>query len=267
MSSLLHTSLDTISNEFEQYREFKSHYDILMTLPIVKSLKKENKKLRKENTKLLNLLFQLTHTHCPLPSTLDENLIVIKEESVENNVPLPEDNDDVSDDNCVVEIPSPIVQNIVYELCEEEEVVVDKQEEEEEEVEVEEAVDEEEEEEETEEAAVEETEEEEEEEEVEETEEAVEEEEEEVEETEEAVEEAVEEEEEEEEVEETEEGEEEDEEEEEEAGEEEEVSEVVINGRTYYTTNEKNGIIYDVDENGDISLEVGHYVNGVAKFH
>ena len=262
MSSLLHTSLDTISNEFEQYREFKSHYDILMTLPIVKSLKKENKKLRKENTKLLNLLFQLTHTHCPLPSTLDENLIVIKEESVENNVPLPEDNDDVSDDNCVVEIPNPIVQNIVYELCEEEEeVVVDKQEEEESEEETEEAVEEEEEEaveeavEETveeEEEAVEETEEEEEEEAV--DEEEVEETEEEVEETEEA-------------VEETEEGEEEEEEEEEEAGEEEEVSEVVINGRTYYTTNEKNGIIYDVDENGDISLEVGHYVNGVAKFH
>lgn len=44
--------------------------------------------------------------------------------------------------------------------------------------------------------------------------------------------------------------------------EDEEVIEVTIKGKTYYTTDEQNGIIYDVDENGDISIEVGKYKNG-----
>ena len=44
--------------------------------------------------------------------------------------------------------------------------------------------------------------------------------------------------------------------------EEDEVIEVTIKGKTYYTTDEKNGIIYDLDENGDISVEVGKYSNG-----
>ena len=45
-----------------------------------------------------------------------------------------------------------------------------------------------------------------------------------------------------------------------------EVVEVTINGKTYYTTNETNGTIYDVDENGDVSLEVGVYKNGKPIF-
>ena len=32
------------------------------------------------------------------------------------------------------------------------------------------------------------------------------------------------------------------------------------------TTNEINGTIYDVDENGDVSLEVGVYKNGKPTF-
>jgi hypothetical protein len=51
------------------------------------------------------------------------------------------------------------------------------------------------------------------------------------------------------------------------AEEEEEVKEVIINKKTYYTDDEKNGTIYDVDENGDVSLEVGKFVKGVAKFY
>jgi len=42
---------------------------------------------------------------------------------------------------------------------------------------------------------------------------------------------------------------------------------VIINKKTYYTDDEKNGTIYDVDENGDVSLEVGKFVKGVAKFY
>ena len=76
-------------------------------------------------------------------------------------------------------------------------------------------------------------------------------------------------EEEEEEEEETKEEEEEEEEETKEEEEEEgdEVFEVTIQGKTYYTSNEQNGTIYDVDENGDVSMEVGVYKNGVATFY
>jgi hypothetical protein len=49
--------------------------------------------------------------------------------------------------------------------------------------------------------------------------------------------------------------------------EEEEVYEIVIKGKTYYVTNEKDGSIYDLDENGDISIEIGIFVNGKPTFH
>ena len=75
----------------------------------------------------------------------------------------------------------------------------------------------------------------------------------------------VQEEEEEEEVEEEEEQEEEQEEQEEQE-EEVEVSEVMINGKAYFTTDEKNGIIYSsVDD--DVGDEVGVFKNGIAVFH
>ena len=52
----------------------------------------------------------------------------------------------------------------------------------------------------------------------------------------------------------------------EEEEEEAEVYEVVIKGKTYYVQNEKDGPIYEADENGDISLEVGVYKNGKPVF-
>lgn len=60
-----------------------------------------------------------------------------------------------------------------------------------------------------------------------------------------------------------------DQEEEEEVAEEEEEAEVyetVIKGKTYYIQNEKDGPIYEADENGEISLEVGVYKNGKPTF-
>ena len=48
--------------------------------------------------------------------------------------------------------------------------------------------------------------------------------------------------------------------------EEESVYEVVIKGKTYYVTNEVDSVIYDADENGDISIEVGVYKAGVPTF-
>jgi hypothetical protein len=49
--------------------------------------------------------------------------------------------------------------------------------------------------------------------------------------------------------------------------EEESVYEVSIKGKTYYVMNEIDSIIYDVDENGDISLEVGIYKEGKPVFY
>jgi len=37
---------------------------------------------------------------------------------------------------------------------------------------------------------------------------------------------------------------------------------VVIKNKTYYAFNQIDSIIYAEDENGDISVEVGKYVNG-----
>ena len=48
---------------------------------------------------------------------------------------------------------------------------------------------------------------------------------------------------------------------------EEQVEEMVINGKTYYITNILNSSIYDLDENGEISLEVGKIVNGICTFY
>jgi hypothetical protein len=46
----------------------------------------------------------------------------------------------------------------------------------------------------------------------------------------------------------------------------EEVFEIDIFGKTYYTNNATNGDIYSVDENGDPGDEVGKFVNGIATF-
>jgi hypothetical protein len=52
----------------------------------------------------------------------------------------------------------------------------------------------------------------------------------------------------------------------EEQEEEQEVYDIEINGKTYYIQNEKNGPIYEADENGEISMEVGVYKNGKPTF-
>jgi hypothetical protein len=48
---------------------------------------------------------------------------------------------------------------------------------------------------------------------------------------------------------------------------EEEVYEVTINGKTYYTTNEVNGVIYSVTSDGEIGDEVGEYKDGKPTFN
>ncbi len=48
--------------------------------------------------------------------------------------------------------------------------------------------------------------------------------------------------------------------------EEEDVYEIEIKGKTYYVSNEKNSVIYAADENGEITIEAGKYVNGKPVF-
>ena len=45
------------------------------------------------------------------------------------------------------------------------------------------------------------------------------------------------------------------------------MKEAMINGKTYYITNDVNGLIYDLDEDGEISLEVGKYKKGIPTFY
>ena len=42
-----------------------------------------------------------------------------------------------------------------------------------------------------------------------------------------------------------------------------EVEEVEIHGRMYYATDTLDGVIYDVDDEGDPADECGHYADGV----
>ena len=54
---------------------------------------------------------------------------------------------------------------------------------------------------------------------------------------------------------------------EEEEEEEDAVYEITLKGKTYYVINEMDSIIYDVDENGDISIEAGIYKKGKPTFY
>ena len=51
------------------------------------------------------------------------------------------------------------------------------------------------------------------------------------------------------------------------AEEEEGVFEIEINGTSYFTDNEKSGLIYKIDENGDPGDEIGVFKNGKPIFH
>ena len=256
------------------------NYQFILSLPIVVELIKKNKKLRKENKSLKNLIYSIPEFRCKCSNSntiienkskkivslrktftksteTDEKNIVLNHVKTEkiDNVNIINDSDD--DDSVVFinEVKKEVTPNIVYVLEEEAEEELEEGEIRQDELveEAEEVV--EEEAEEAEEEVVEEEEEEEEEE--------AEEEEEEAEEVEEVVDEVVEEEEVEEEVVEEEVVDEVVEEEEAE----EEVFEIEIKGKSYYTTNEKNGSIYNVDENEEIGDEIGKFENGKPMFY
>ena len=282
-----------IKNDISSLDVYKSNYDALLEIPLVQKLLKENELLKKENDKLeKQLLSILLEKHNKKNKKQQKSLykhLVDLDVDVESDavkildicdIPIKKEKPtkkenivyELIEEKCDIVLDSNIKQNINVEKKEHIEVVVVEEEEEEVLVEEEEVVVEEEEvvieeeeeevviEEEEEEVVVEEKEEEEEEVKYNAVKEVVEEDkvvEEEVVEVEEEVveveEEVVEVEEEVVEV-------------EEEVEEEEEVYEVTIKGKTYYVMNEKNSIIYDIDENGDISIEVGAYKNGKPVF-
>ena len=245
-----------------KYNKCKSH-----KVNWIKKLIKENEKLKKKNKNLKKLVKLITSNVSLLtlenlnnvckckPNKLPKLSRKYKDIVIKEEEPIECDNEITYIDDEVNNIVYEILINNEEEEAEEVEEAEEEEEEAEEEAEEEEEVEEAEEEEEVEEAEEEEAEEEEAEEEEPEEEEAeveVDEEEEEV----------VEEEEEDEE----EEAEEEEAEEEEAEEEEAEVYEVNISGKTYYTSNEISGVIYGVDEDGDVSLEVGKYVRGNPVF-
>ena len=205
------------------------NYDYMMQSPMVLDLIKKNNRLLKQNKILTKALDALLKK----PVASDEVLFVREVRSEpKSTIKIKTEPGTES----VVQLS----ENVIYELLEEEEA--EEEEAEEEEAEAEEA--------EAEEAEAEEAE-------------AEEEEEEEAE--------AEEEEEEEAEAEEAEADEEEADEEEEaeetiQVDDEEEVYEIAIKGKKYFTTNEKNGSIYAIDNSGDVGNEIGSFKNGVACF-
>jgi hypothetical protein len=201
----------------------RNNFEHMQNSPLVKSLRKENRKLAKEN-KLLMSIIKNFHI-----SNLPEKTPVVVDLSGEDNVDVPPvkikiENEEKTNGNIVYELiekeEKSTTSTVDSDACEEGEGEEDAGEEVEVEVEVE-----------------------------------------------------GEEEGEEEEGEEGEEEEEEGEEEEElpvspsiEREEEEtEVYEVLIRGKKYYTSDQKNGKIYSVDKDGEVGDEVGQFVNGVAK--
>jgi hypothetical protein len=222
------------------------NYYFLEQLPIVRDLMERNEKLKRKNKELKRLVHAISANIPLLGGNTKEKWIKKERKEVDENVPLDVDvvcvKMENGDDDEVIVIVPPAKNNIVYEISEvDESIKLDVIENAEEEAEEEEAEEEEAEEEEAEE--------------------------------EEAEEEEAEEEEAEEEEAEEEEAEEEEAEEEggvrdsdEIATAEEEVYEVIIKGKAYYTTNEKNGVIYGVDKDGDVSEEVGVYVDGKPTF-
>ena len=246
--------------------KYRDNYNALLHLPIVKRLYEKNRLLKKENDSLKNLIYALPEFRRDPPQCCKKT---VKKEKVEVIDLTEEENITYSftGNSTPITNMSTTARSISFteeEEEEEEEESVEAEEEEEEE-----SVEAEEEEEEEEEESVE-AEEEEEEESVE-----AEEAEEESVEAEEAEEESVEAEEEEESVEAEEEEEDsveaEEEEEsveaEEEEEEEEEVFEINIKGTTYYTSNEQNGVIYEVDKDEDVGPEVGKFKKGVPEFY
>ena len=246
-----YSSIMKANKLIDEFYTYKLVLSVIKSTPAYRELREKNKKLRKQNKQLRELIGRLLECD-------DEAPVKIKIE------PMDHPQDDDGDVVCLGPIKSE--PNIVYEICEEYISDLDADEDEdamqEEEEEDEDATQEEEEEEdatqeEDDEVAAQEEEEEEEEE---------------------AEEVAAQEEEEEAEDEEEEEASQEDEEEEEEEvaaqeeeeeaaqEEEEEVYEMKIKGKSYYVSNEKNGKIYGIDENGDVADEVGKMVNGKAIF-
>jgi hypothetical protein len=219
---------------------YRQNYAALLDLPIVKELLRKNKKLRKENKSLKNLIYSLPEFRC-ICSNVEPSresttrTIRIKREPVASE---PTECETLTENDDVVFIDKN-KQNIVYVINEaddsgiDDEVDLEEQEEEQEEDEVEE---------EQEEVEVEEEEEQDEVDEEQEQDEVEEEEQEEVEEEEEVQPEP-------------------------EPEAEEEVFEVKIAGKAYYTTNQKNGKIYAVTADEDIGDEVGAFVDSKAKFH
>jgi hypothetical protein len=137
MSVVLQTGIEMISNEFRQYTEYKRNYDVLLSLPLVKKLLKENKKLRRMNKRLTRMVVSMSESSITTPvvrtcekKKKEMQTVVVKQEVEHNNddeveiietvekeivpINLMEEFNDVASDTMVVKEESK--PNIVYEL-------------------------------------------------------------------------------------------------------------------------------------------------------
>jgi len=256
MNSRIESSFHDIRCSVNQYEKYKETYKLLKTLPLYQKLKKKNNKLKTEIEKLKSDNKKLLDIICSFPSFSFGNRPKSKKLKPLRNYVKKESEE--QDDVCILEPPE--TPNIIVNIIDDESFLENKKNtqyssHEDTEGDVEDAEEEEAEEEEVEDEGEAQGEDEVEEEVEEEGEDEAEEE---VEEAEDEVEQEVEQ------ADEEGEGEAEEAEEEEEL---EEVQSVMINNKEYYTTDPTNGVIYDVDENGEINNEVGSFKNGVAKFY
>ena len=178
----------------------RENFDYMQKSPLVKSLRKENLRLVKENKLLMSIIKDF---HITKVSGIDKKPVIIDLSQSDENEP-PE----VAPAKIEIKVEK-TGENIVYELIEKQiaETFIPSQIEEKEEEEVEEEVEEE---------------------------------------AEEEVEEQVEVEEEEDET---------------------EVYEVTIRSKKYFTTDQQNGKIYEIDSEGEVGNEIGKFVNGTSVFN
>jgi hypothetical protein len=237
MSSRIESSFSDIRSSFNYYEKYKETYHILKSIPLFKKMEKKNKKLKEENQRLKQENAKLLDTICSIQSgsisCKSKKLMPIRELvkitplRIPNVEPCKKESSIIVDDEVTIVEETPNTPNITYHVIDDDESFLENKKN------IQATVN-----------PIEESEEEEE------------------------VEGEVEQEEQESEQEgEVEVEQEEGEEKEQEAEEEDEVESVMINNKEYYTTNSTNGVIYNVDENGDITNEVGVFKNGVAKFY
>jgi len=124
------SSIDSISDNFDEYTTYKSNYDYLLDLPIVRQLVKENRRLKSDNARLLDVLLYASEFHDSVfdsrtekPKTNTKRSKLYRSSSSDKRRDTSTQTD--ADDDGVEIVDSPLVvaplsDNIIYLLHEDE---------------------------------------------------------------------------------------------------------------------------------------------------